>query len=65
MSRAIEPCHAWLEALVYRTQASPDAIKDPELGADIALLKVQAGQVSSVRSCRIYETSVLGSGVVL
>jgi len=45
MIRNIESCHAWVEQIVYQMQNQKDAAKDPQIGAKLALAKVQAGKV--------------------
>ncbi|KIJ38426.1 hypothetical protein M422DRAFT_176444 [Sphaerobolus stellatus SS14] len=45
MTRAIESCRAWVEQIVYQMQHQKDAANDPQIGAKLALAKVQAGKV--------------------
>ncbi|PVF94519.1 acyl-CoA dehydrogenase [Serendipita vermifera] len=45
MVRAVESCHAWLEELAWHIKVTPNAFEKPEVGARIALVKVQAARV--------------------
>lgn len=45
MVRGIESCQAWIEQIVFHMQHSPRSAEDPQIGARLALVKVQAGKV--------------------
>jgi hypothetical protein len=45
MIRAVESCHAWLEELAYHIKVTPGAFQRPDVGARVALVKVQAAKV--------------------
>ncbi|KIM24150.1 hypothetical protein M408DRAFT_331918 [Serendipita vermifera MAFF 305830] len=54
MIRAIESCHAWLEEIAWHIKVTPRAYEQPSVGARIAFVKIQAGDVLElcVRECQ-------------
>lgn len=44
MAHKVEATHAWMESLIYQTEAMPFDMQMLKLGGPIALLKAQSGQ---------------------
>ncbi|KAF8591953.1 acyl-CoA dehydrogenase [Ramaria rubella] len=62
MTRVIESCHAWMEQIVFQMHNQKDSARDPQVGAKLALLKVQAGKTLEM-CCREAQQVFGGLGV--
>ncbi|TDL19595.1 acyl-CoA dehydrogenase [Rickenella mellea] len=62
MARHIETCYSWIEQLIFHMQNTPRAEEDPQLGARLALAKVQAGKTLEL-CCREAQQIFGGLGV--